>query len=184
MKREIARRGSGICAAAATAMSAVGISLASASMLPVAHAACEDWILGPTVWEIALDNGVLIETYGWSGKSMTTTPGGKPAFAEWFPAGGGDKTEGPSSGSINRRAINFTANWVTGPGAGGPDTFNGKIDDNGVASGKTIPRTPTFNDAAVSPNFGFGLGRILGGLVDTSSGFTNLGMGTLLLALS
>jgi len=82
MRRETARRGSSICAAAATAVSAVGFSLASASMLPAAHAACEDWTLGPTVWEIVLDNGAQIETYGWSGKSMTKTPGGKPAFAE------------------------------------------------------------------------------------------------------
>jgi hypothetical protein len=135
MKRVITRRGSGICAAAATAVSAVGFSLASASMLPVAQAACEDWILGPTVWEIVLDNGAQIETYGWSGKSMTKTPGGKPAFAEWFLPGGGGKTEGPSSGSINGRAITFTANWVSGLNPGGPDTFNGTIDDNGVASG-------------------------------------------------
>jgi hypothetical protein len=135
MKRESARRRSGICAAAATAVSAVGISLMPVSMLPVAHAACEDWILGPTVWEFAFDNGALIETYGWSGKTMTKTPGGKPAFAEWFPPGGGDKTEGPATGSINGRAITVTANWVTGPGAGGPDTFSGTIDDNGVASG-------------------------------------------------
>ena len=56
MRRETARRGSSICAAAATAVSAVGFSLASASMLPAAHAACEDWTLGPTVWEIVLDN--------------------------------------------------------------------------------------------------------------------------------
>jgi hypothetical protein len=135
MKRETARRGSGLCAAAATAVSAVGLSLASVSTLPVAHAACEDWILGPTVWEIALDNGALIETYGWSGKSMTKTPGGKPAFAEWFPPGGGPKTEGPSTGSINGRAITFTPNWTSGAHPGGPDTFNGTIDDNGVASG-------------------------------------------------
>ena len=135
MRRETARRGSSICAAAATTVSAVGFSLASASMLPAAHAACEDWILGPTVWEIVLDNGAQIETYGWSGKSMTTTPGGKPAFAEWFPAGGGGKTEGPSTGSINGRAITFTANWTSGQNPGGPDTFNGTIDDNGVASG-------------------------------------------------
>ena len=135
MRRETARRGSSICAAAATAVSAVGFSLASASMLPAAHAACEDWTLGPTVWEIVLDNGAQIETYGWSGKSMTKTPGGKPAFAEWFPPGGGGKTEGPSTGSINGRAITFTANWTSGQNPGGPDTFNGTIDDNGVASG-------------------------------------------------
>lgn len=130
MNRDIVRRGSGICAAAATAVSAVGISLVNLPVLPVAQAACDDWVLGPTVWEIVLDNGAQIETYGWSGKSMTKT-----AFAQWFPPGGGGKTEGPSTGSINGRAITFTANWTSGLNPGGPDTFNGTIDDNGVASG-------------------------------------------------
>lgn len=43
---------------------------------------------------------------------------------------------------------------------------------------------PTFNDAAVSANYGFSIGRILSGLADASSGFTNIGMGVILLALS
>jgi len=43
---------------------------------------------------------------------------------------------------------------------------------------------PTFNDAALSANYGFSIGRIFGGLVDPNSGFTNLGMGVILLALS
>jgi hypothetical protein len=134
MSKKYAQHGSRLCVAAATA---VGIFTLPNPMLPIAHAACEDWVLGPTVWEVALDNGILVETYGWSGKAMTTTPGGKAAFSEYFPPGGGAKTEGPSSGNINGRAINFSANWATGPGAGGSNTFTGNIGDDGTATGST-----------------------------------------------
>jgi hypothetical protein len=45
---------------------------------------------------------------------------------------------------------------------------------------------PTVNDAALSPNYGFSTGRILGGLFDPKTGFTNvaLGFGMILLPLA
>ena len=36
---------------------------------------------------------------------------------------------------------------------------------------------PTFNDAALSPHYGLSVGRVLGGLVDLKSGFTDVGVG-------
>ena len=36
---------------------------------------------------------------------------------------------------------------------------------------------PTFNDAALSPHYGLSVGRVLGGLVDVKSGFTDIGVG-------
>ena len=36
---------------------------------------------------------------------------------------------------------------------------------------------PTFNDAALSPHYGLSVGRLLGGLVDRKSGFTDIGLG-------
>lgn len=43
---------------------------------------------------------------------------------------------------------------------------------------------PTFNDAALSSNYGICAGRIFAGLVDTNAGFTSLGLGIILIALS
>jgi hypothetical protein len=47
-------------------------------MLPVANAACDDWVLGPDVFELEQANGIHVMSYGWSGKSLITTPGGNP----------------------------------------------------------------------------------------------------------
>jgi hypothetical protein len=67
---------------------------------------------------------------------MTTTPSGKPAFAQYTSPQGW--TYGPTTGNINGRNITFTANWNDGPGAGGSNTYTGVIHDDGTASGTTV----------------------------------------------
>jgi hypothetical protein len=135
MRGKFNHRRSRLCTAVATATSAIGIVILPVPTAPVANAACEDWIAGPTAYGFTQNNGFVGDLFGWSGKSLTATPGGRPAYAWIFPQGGGPKSEGAATGNINGRAINFTINWQTGPQAGKVGNYTGTIDDNGIASG-------------------------------------------------
>lgn len=128
-------------AAAATAISVAALALTipapthARPMFPLAPG-CDNWEIGPTAYAIEVEHAdmPLVEFYGWSGKSLTATPGGRPAFAEYYTTS--PPTYGSASGGINGRSIDMAVLWNKGPGAGSPPvTFKGQIDDTGVASG-------------------------------------------------
>lgn len=131
-----------LLAAVAAMASAVGILLVPAQMLPVANAACDDWVLGPTTFAFQLDGtGLDFDTYGWSGKSITALPSGAPAYAQMWTD---PKSQGPVTGNINGRTITISANWTEGAAAGTTSTFTGQIADDGTVRG-TSTGTPGGN---------------------------------------
>lgn len=109
MGNKFTRGGSGLFAAAATAVSAIGMSVVPVSTLPVAQAACDDWVLGPTTLALLQDApGTDIDIYGWSGKQITALPSGKPAYAiMWTP---GTKTTGTVAGNITGKTVTVNVN--------------------------------------------------------------------------
>lgn len=135
MTQDIARRRSGTCAAAAAVVGALGISLITLPVLPVANAACDDWVLGPANLILHQDNGIEVDVYGWSGKSITALPSGAPPYAQYW--SNGVKTKGSVSGHINGNVVEINANWSDGPGAGLSNYYSATIADDGTVFGTT-----------------------------------------------
>jgi len=138
--------------AAGSAVSAIGLFILPVQMpvqmIPVAQAACEDWVLGPTVFAFTLDqNGLDFDTYGWSGKSVTALPSGAPAYATMWTD---PKSVGPVTGNINGRTINMAVNWTEGAAKGTTSTFTGQIADDGTVKG-TATGTPGGNTWTSDP---------------------------------
>jgi len=133
MTEKFALRSSRFFTVAATAVGVLGISLIPAPTLPVAHAACDDWTLGPTTLAIKQDGGPDVDIYGWSGKQITALPSGKPAYGILWTDGG--KTTGSVAGNITGKTVTVNANWNDGPGKGTTSTFVGDIGDDGIVRG-------------------------------------------------
>jgi hypothetical protein len=134
--------------AAAAAVSAVGIVLVPAATAPMANAACEYWVMGPTVFAFYLDGtGLNFDTYGWPGKSITALPSGAPAYAQMWTQ---PKSGGAVASNINGRTITISANWTEGPVKGTTSTFTGQIADDGTVKG-TSTNTPGGNTWTSDP---------------------------------
>lgn len=121
--------------AAAAAAAVLGISTVSGPALPVAHAACQDWVLGPANLILHQDNGIEVDVYGWTGKAITNLPSGAPAYAQYW--SNGTKTKGSVTGNINGNVVEINANWSEGPGAGLSNYYSATIADDGTVFGTT-----------------------------------------------
>ena len=120
---------------AATAASAVGFFMIPASFIPLAHAACDDWTLGPANLILHQDNGIEVDVYGWSGKAITALPSGKPAYAQYW--SNNTKTTGSATGHLNGKVVEMNLTWGDGPGAGGSNYYYATIADDGTVFGTT-----------------------------------------------
>ncbi|PEG35316.1 hypothetical protein CQY20_22375 [Mycolicibacterium agri] len=105
------------------------------TVAPVASAACNDWVLGPANLILHQDNGIEVDIYGWTGKSITALPSGKPAYAQYW--SNNVKTTGSVSGHINGNVVEINANWGEGPGAGLSNYYRATIADDGTVFGTT-----------------------------------------------
>ena len=73
--------------AAATAAGAAALFAIPSTTAPLAHAACQNWGLGPANLILHQDNGIEVDVYGWTGKAITNLPSGAPAYAQYWSNG-------------------------------------------------------------------------------------------------
>ena len=121
-----------ILIAAAAMSGAVTIPMYSA---PIAHAACQDWVLGPANLILHQDNGIEVDIYGWTGKAITNLPSGAPAYAQYW--SNGTKTKGSATGNLNGNVVEMNLTWNDGPGAGLSNYYYATIADDGTVFGTT-----------------------------------------------